>query len=558
MNTTRSVENDIISNSKTPKVQKQTLRGHRKQVLCLAHSSERLSRCPPAKRIDEQAKIHSSCASTTGYIDNSEACHNPTLLLSGSEDGTARLWDLRMKRASYCMMIPRDKRGGVPEVTSVAFHPCALQGNEYEDKGPDAILGNSQNCTIYVCTNRSVYGYDLRHHSFASVKSENAKTTVNPIVKSPHFDLSSFFECTDEINQLSFSFPRYDSVESNNKLFLSAADDSGEVHILQCVPEKYTEMANSNCTQSKPRILYHADPESYAITSCAVFRPRNNETIMASGGTDCMIKLWDINRPKKPTYSVQVKPGTQSENTTQLCNPPYIHSLSWSPSGRLLAAGVGDGSCIVLRGEGKRLVELGRLGSDAGGHGSAVAAVCFPGFGLKKSVIDCLNVPSKSVLNGEAEDRLMISAGNDGNLLIWDLGRDMVGDGAVDPAMIFNGLSSPSKATNTDESKGLDIDTVGLEKSSNEMESLRISTQNRNKRKKSSKGKNNRKGHSTPSFEIDDIPIDFAPSSPKVLFHIAHGQKPNWITCSRSSDKSFPSSLFVADTTCDISVYTLP
>lgn len=150
MNTTRSIEHDIISNSKTPKVQKQTLRGHRKQVLCLAHSSERLSRCPPAKRIDEQAKIHSSCASATGYVDNSEACHDPTLLLSGSEDGTARLWDLRMKRASYCMMIPRDEGGGVPEVTSVAFHPCALQGNEHEDKSPNTILGDSQNCTMYV------------------------------------------------------------------------------------------------------------------------------------------------------------------------------------------------------------------------------------------------------------------------------------------------------------------------------------------------------------------------------------------------------------------------
>ncbi len=256
---------------------------------------------------------------------------------------------------------------------------------------------------------------------------------------------------------------------------------------------------------------------------------------------------------------MHIKPGTQSENTTQLCNPPYIHSLSWSPSGRLLAAGVGNGSCIVFRGEGKRLVELGRLGSDAGGHGSAVAAVCFPGFGLKKSLIDHLNVPSKSVLNGEAEDRLMISAGNDGYLLVWDLGRDMVGDGAVDPAMIFSGLSSTLSAINIDESKKCpDLDTIALENSANEMESLKISTQNRTKKGKSSKGKNSRKSHSTPTCDIDDIPVDFAPSSPKVLFQIAHGQKPNWITCSRLSDKSFPSSLFVADTTCDISVYFLP
>jgi hypothetical protein len=47
-------------------------------------------------------------------------------------------------------------------------------------------------------------------------------------------------------------------------------------------------------------------------------------------------------------------------------------------------------------------------------------------------------------------------------------------------------------------------------------------------------------------------------SSPRVLFRIAHGRKPNWIACGRSCDDALPSSVFVADTTNDVSVYTLP
>jgi hypothetical protein len=50
---------------------------------------------------------------------------------------------------------------------------------------------------------------------------------------------------------------------------------------------------------------------------------------------------------------------------------------------------------------------------------------------------------------------------------------------------------------------------------------------------------------------------DLIPSPPKVLFQIPHRHKPNWITCSRASDTVLPCSLFVADTTNDISIYTL-
>ena len=73
-----------------PKLQKRTLKGHKKAVLCLAHSSERLS-----------------YYNNNNTAPTSSTSNNPNLLLSGSEDGTARLWDLRTRKTSICMELPR-------------------------------------------------------------------------------------------------------------------------------------------------------------------------------------------------------------------------------------------------------------------------------------------------------------------------------------------------------------------------------------------------------------------------------------------------------------------
>lgn len=73
----------------TPDIQQVQLKGHKASVLCLAHSSE----------------IHAPIQHqwTVAY------------LLSGSEDATARLWDLRTPlRASLCIQAQG-------EVASVAF-----------------------------------------------------------------------------------------------------------------------------------------------------------------------------------------------------------------------------------------------------------------------------------------------------------------------------------------------------------------------------------------------------------------------------------------------------
>lgn len=311
---------------------------------------------------------------------------------------------------------------------------------------------------------------------------------------------------------------------------MAAVDDCGEVHIpSECIPQSI-KISEQSPISSKHTVLHHAEPGSHTIASSAVFRPRVNGTYVASGGTDCVVKLFDVTKPKRSISTIHIKPA-ESENTTQICNPPFIHSLQWSPSGRLLAAGVGDGSCVILRGEGNRLVEIGRLGYDQGGHGSAVAAVCFPGFGSSATKL------ANSV---EAEDRLLISAGNDGRILFWDLGGNMVHGDALNPLLYLGGCSNINE-----QSKKTDDE---LQDATDAIKSVTIS---------SKKGKKKKKGKSKISTEDALFLDDLLPSPPKVLFQIPHNQKPNWITCSRASDDALPSSVFVADTTNDISIYSL-
>ena len=171
----------------------------------------------------------------------------------------------------------------------------------------------------------------------------------------------------------------------------------------------------------------------------------------------------------------------------QVCNPPMVHSLSWSRSGRLLAAGLGDGTCGILKVDDRRLTQVARLRE---GHDSSVVTVLFP---------DWSGGASNHVLG---QDRLLATAGTDGSILCWDLGSHVAGDGAVDPASLFGESMVPLESS---------MEQVSLEN-----------------------------------------------SSPRILFGIPHGVKPNGMVCTGNSDSVLPTTFFVADTTNDITAYAIP
>jgi WD40 repeat protein len=112
----------------------------------------------------------------------------------------------------------------------------------------------------FLSVDNSVYTYDLRKASSPIVKQESRQVLM---------------ETSDEINQVSLS--------CRGDLWVSAADDSGTVQL-------------TNPVSGRRRVLHH-DSDNVAMAMSAVFRPKRKDEV-ASGGTDCTVHLWDVNKPR--------------------------------------------------------------------------------------------------------------------------------------------------------------------------------------------------------------------------------------------------------------------
>ena len=335
-----------------------------------------------------------------------------------------------------------------------------------------------------------VYEYDLRQ--------------VNaPILNQPTRNLSPILQNQDEVNQISLTYhiPKQPSNNNNKKrknnsnskfakqqqtLFLAAADDAGTVRFME---------ASSTTTS---QVLRH-DPNA-VVTACAFrphsSRPKKGSTILelASGGTDCTIKLWDAFKPKRPISSYSISTPETESGKPQVCNPPMVYSMSWSKSGNLLAAGLGDGNVNIFSFQNRNLVQTGLLPD---GHDASIASVLFP---------------------FETNDRVLYSGGSDGNILCWDLGRTVcncdMDDSSLHTTADPSDLISPSLL----QQRSMSID-------GNDEEDLIRQTE---------------------ALSLD---------KPKILFGLPHGNKINWMT---STSRSKPNTLFVTDTTNDITAYSIP
>lgn len=277
-------------------VHSEKFQGHGAAVLCLDVLSQSTS--------DSSVSIPSSTS---------------TLLLSGSEDGTARLWDLRdhRRRACLCIKIP-----GGGDILSAVFAPTSP--STYAVLPNDSESAFSKNCSVFLGVENSVLEYDLRHVESPIVFSE------------PTRNWGDVLQNQDEVNQIALAYYNKPINNGGNcgskkkknqkkrggggkkrqstndggcgiSLYLASCDDAGKTRwteALQTNPSSGERTSTYENSTVGSTILHH-DNHGVAVVPACAFRPIDTSATrggpsleLVTGGTDCKIQLWDIFRPK--------------------------------------------------------------------------------------------------------------------------------------------------------------------------------------------------------------------------------------------------------------------
>jgi len=262
-----------------------------------------------------------------------------TILCSGSEDSTVRLWDIRN---SKCIRALTGFQSN--EVNSVVFHRlgCATSQTFYN---------------LYAAAGSIIYCFDLRR----------PEIVLN--------QFKSFQFNTDEINQLTFS---------GN--YIASCDDSGEIKILQIHSSRSNGLKKEENTVENELSLFKTLRRVHKqICSSVKFRPQHPSQIV-SGSFDSTLVLWDFVR-LKPLFSFDMHSIFGRDNSVQVVNPPFVNSIDVSCDGTKTAVGLGNCSVVVFDLNKRKALHS----MDA--HRAAVSQVIFPSFsshnGLISSSNDC-------------------------------------------------------------------------------------------------------------------------------------------------------------------------
>ncbi|KAJ1089292.1 hypothetical protein NDU88_002443 [Pleurodeles waltl] len=184
----------------------------------------------------------------------------------------------------------------------------------------------------------------------------------------------------DEINCISVN---------DNEGLLSAADDSGTITVVDLEGKKVSRSLRKHSN----------------ICSAVAFRPGRPQS-MVSCGLDMQVMLWDLKKTR-PQFLVNLQQLSKDEEEEEdvgkqldggkLFNPPLAHSLSVANCGNIFACGSEDGRIRVFRVTGPQFeLEVGFKG-----HCKGVSQVQFLNF-----------LPASCCL---------LTGGNDGNVLLWDI-----------------------------------------------------------------------------------------------------------------------------------------
>jgi WD40 repeat protein len=222
-------------------------------------------------------------------VEHARHEHGNVAVTCSGEDGTCRSWDLRVsnnKGASWCLT----KLAGITHALPVsqdALYACDEKGRVLRlDTRRVASIVNDAATTQLWCANGS----------------------------SP--------ESAEVMNQV--------DVSSDGATVVSC-DDNGCVFAFE---------ASTGAIIGHPKGPIH----SSLATSVAV---RSGTSEVVTGGTDCAVRLWRYGPQSGTLKSCVVETPSQQVDTSTMCNPPHVHHVCCHPTGRIAAAALGDGRCLL-------------------------------------------------------------------------------------------------------------------------------------------------------------------------------------------------------------------
>ncbi|KFP69276.1 WD repeat-containing protein 53, partial [Acanthisitta chloris] len=264
-----------------------------------------------------------------------------------------------------------------------------------------------------------------------------------------HFHLND-----EEINCLSLN---------HTDTLLAAADDSGAIKVVDLESKRVS------------RSLRHSN-----ICSSVAFRPQRPHSLV-SCGLDMQVMLWNLQKAR-PLWTTNLQECGQEEESPQAAgqffNPPLAHSLSVASCGNIFGCGAQDGKVRIFRVTGAKFErEL-----EFQGHSLGVSQVLF--------------LP---------ETYWLLSGGNDGKVLLWDVSSD-VGKQQKSPAKSLQRRKAQAPASSIKDGKP-------------------------------NKTASNEEAGVVPKLSIE------------------HGDKVNWLSCAQIKGSR---RVLVADQSSSVSLYPLP
>jgi WD40 repeat protein len=233
-------------------------------------------------------------------------------LLSSSEDGSIRLWDLRQNNTSA-------------GVTIQAFRPTTTSGSisclQTIEKGPQAL--------IIAAIHNGLVSFDLR----------NTQHRQQQILVTIPYRTSITNLAQDEISDL--------HVNGNLLTFCS---DAGEVSLMNC--DDFFLQDDKKTTLIDESMIKTRLTNPGLCTSVRIWpnvREKGGKFLIASGALglhENNVMIWN---PISSRCLLSYSPDNSTNNNTnnKMCNPPHVHSLDYF--GNYLFAAIGDGSIAYFR-----------------------------------------------------------------------------------------------------------------------------------------------------------------------------------------------------------------